>query len=263
MDNNPISSREKSTNRSLERALHLLLVMEEAGRPLGLTELSQATQLPKPTVQRLLNILGNYSFSEKWLGRYHLGIAFLPLAHAFLMGTELTRVTLPVLQELAQSTEETASLFVRLGFQRVLVQRIDGLYPLRYILPTGQRLPLHLGAGKVLAAALHENELQQLLDKVGNFHLATGKMITCKSLRDELDQIRRQGFAISQNERAMGAASVAAPVVSASGMTIAAVAVAGHTDRLTLKRLNYLSIEIRSAAKAIAERYDGSGSQRT
>ncbi|MEI7671234.1 MAG: helix-turn-helix domain-containing protein, partial [Deltaproteobacteria bacterium] len=65
MNDNAIAVREKSSNRSLERALHLLLVMEETGRPMGLTELSQATQLPKPTVQRLLSVLGNYSFSEK------------------------------------------------------------------------------------------------------------------------------------------------------------------------------------------------------
>ena len=261
MNDTTIASREKSANRSLERALHLLLVMEEASRPMGLTELSQATQLPKPTAQRLLSVLGNYGFSEKWQGRYHLGIAVLPLAHAFLLGSELTRVTLPVLQELAQSSEETASLFVRMGFQRVLVQRVDGRHPLRYILPTGQRLPLHIGMGKVLAAALPENELQQLLIKVGNFHLATGKLITRKSLLDELSKIRRQGYVISRNERTIGAASVGAPVVDASGMTIAAVAVAGHTERLTLKRLNYLSIEVRAAAKAIAERYDG-GSRR-
>jgi DNA-binding IclR family transcriptional regulator len=262
MIDNTITSRENSTNRSLERAIHLLLVMEEAGRPMGLTELSHATQLPKQTAQRLLTVLGKYSLSEKWQGRYHLGIAVLPLAHAFLMETELTRVTLPVLQELAQSSEETASLFVRLGFQRVLVQRVDGRHPLRYILPTGQRLPLHIGMGKVLAAALPENERQQLLEKVGDFHLATGKLITRKLLIDELDQIRRQGYVISRNERTLGAASVGAPVVDACGMTIAAVAVAGHTERLTMKRLNYLSIEVRGAAKAIAERYDSGNSRR-
>ena len=261
MNDNSIAVREKSANRSLERALHLLLVMEETGRPMGLTELSQATQLPKPTVQRLLSVLGNYSFSEKRQGRYHLGIAVLPLAHAFLLGSELTRVTLPVLQELAQSSEETVSLFVRLGFHRVLVQRVDGRHPLRYILPTGQRLPLHIGLGKVLAAALPENELLQLIEMAGDFHLATGELVTRKVLLGDIDQIRRQGYVISRNERTMGAASVGAPVVDANGMTIAAVAVAGHAERLTLKRLNDLSIEVRGAAKAIAERYDG-GSRR-
>jgi IclR family acetate operon transcriptional repressor len=261
MDEKDIAAREKSANRSLERALHLLLVMENASRPMGLTELSNATQLPKPTVQRLLSVLENYGFSEKWQGRYHLGVAVLPLAHAFLLENELTRVALPVLQELAQTSGETASLFVRLGFQRIVVQRVDGRHPLRYILPTGQRLPLHVGMGKVLAAALPENERLLLSKNVGTFHLANGKRITPQSLLEELDQIRRQGYMISRNERSMGAASVGAPVVDAGGTTIAAVAVAGHTERLTMKRLNHLSIEVRGAARAIAERYNG-GSRR-
>lgn len=257
MIENDIASREKSSNRSLERALHLLLVMEDASRPMGLTELSNATELPKPTVQRLLSVLENYGFSEKRHGRYHLGVAFLPLAHSFLRGNELTKVTLPVLQELAQSSEETASLFVRLGFQRVLVQRVDGRHPLRYILPTGQRLPLHIGMGKVLLAALSEADLQQMLNKVGDFQIASGELVTRKVLLHELEQIRRQGYVISRNERTMGAASVGAPVINAQGVTIAAVAVAGHADRLTMKRLQSLSVEVRGAAKAIAERYDG------
>ncbi len=255
-----LSARESSATRSVERTLHLLLAMEEAGRPMGLSELGRAVQLPKPTVQRLLSVLEKYGFSEKWQGRYHLGIAVLPLGHAFLLSKELTRVTLPILQELAHASGETASLFVRSGFHRIVVQRVDGLNPLRYILPTGQRLPLHLGgAGKVLAAAMPENEVKKMLEKVGEIRLATGESVTRQKFLAELDQVRRQGYAIGSNERVIGAVSVGAPVVDAAGATIAAVTVAGLTERLTLRRLERLSVEVRAAAKAIGERYDGSG----
>jgi DNA-binding IclR family transcriptional regulator len=256
-----LAVRECSANRSVERTLHLLLAMEGAGRPLGLAELSRAVQLPKPTVQRLLSVLEKYGFSEKWQGRYHLGIAVLPLGHAFLLSKELTRVTFPILQELAHASGETASLFVRSGFHRIVVQRVDGRNPLRYILPTGQRLPLHVGgAGKVLAAAMPESELEKMLEKVGDIRLATGELVTRKRFLAELDQVRRQGYAIACNERTMGAVSVGAPVVDAGGATIAVVTVAGQAERLTLKRLEQLSVEVRAAAKAITERYDdGSG----
>lgn len=254
-----VSARERSTNRSVERTLHLLLAMEEAGRPMGLSELSRAVHLPKPTVQRLLSVLEKYDFAEKWQGRYHLGIAVLPLGYAFLISKELTRLTLPILQELAQATEETASLFVRSGFHRIVVQRVDGLNPLRYILPTGQRLPLHVGgAGKVLASAMPESELKKLLEKVGEIRLATGESVTRQEFLAELDQARRQGYAIGCNERTIGAVSVSAPVVDAGGATIAAVTVTGQAERLTRKRLEQLSVEVRAAAKVIGERYDAS-----
>jgi DNA-binding IclR family transcriptional regulator len=252
------TARENSSNRSLERALFLLLTMEQAGRSMTLTQLSLATQLPKPTVQRLLSVLEKYGFSEKRQSRYHLGINVLPLAYSYLLGNELTVVALPVLLELAQTSEETASLFVRSGFQRVLVQRVTGRYPLRFVLPIGQRLPLHMGNGKVLAAAMSDSEVKRMLEKVGDFQRANGEWVTPKKLLTELDKIRHQGYAISRNERVMGNASVAAPVIDANGVTIASVAVTGHTDRqLTLKRLEKLSLEVRAAAKAIANRYEG------
>jgi DNA-binding IclR family transcriptional regulator len=247
-------SRESSTNRSLERALSLLLVLEHEGRSMGLTELSRAMELAKPTVRRLMLVLGKYGFAEKWRGRYQLGVAVLPLAHAYLMGKDLTRVALPVLQELAQASEETASLFVRLGFQRVVVQRVDGRFPLRYVLPIGQRLPLHIGVGKVLAAAMPEEELGQMLDTVGEIHLATGQRVTREELLCELDQIRRQGYVVCRNERILDAASVGAPVVDTDGVTIAAVAVASRAGRMTPKKLRELLVEVRSAAKAISDR---------
>jgi len=253
-----IAARESSPVRSLERALHLLAVMEEAGRPMGVTELGRAAELSKATVLRLLAVLEKYGFSEKWQGRYRLGAAVLPLAHAYVLGNELTRAALPVLQELAQASEETASLVVRLGFQRVAVQQVEGLRPLRYMAPPiGQRLPLHLGVGKVLAAAMPEDELRQMLGHLDEMHLATGERLTRKALLAALDRVRRQGYVISRNERMMGAASVAAPVIDTSGATIAAVAVSGPIDRMTPKKLQRLSIEVRGAAKAIAERYGG------
>lgn len=250
-----ISLRETSPNRSVERTLHLLLAMEEAGRPMGLSELGRATQLPKATVQRLLSVLENYGFAEKWQGKHHLGFAVLPLAHAFLLSKELIRVALPVLQELAQTSEETASLFLRSGFHRIIVLRIYGLNPLRYVMPIGQRLPLHIGMGKILAAAMPNEELQEMLNKIGEIRLATGETLSHELFLGQLEQIRHQGYIIARNERMMGAASVGAPVSDAKGNTTAGVSVSGNSDRLTMERLEMLSIEVRAAAKAIAERY--------
>jgi hypothetical protein len=101
---------------------------------MGLTGLSRATQLPKPTVQRLLSALEKYGFAEKNQGRYRLGVAVLPLGHAFLLFKELTRVTLPMLQELAQASGETTALFLRSGFHSLRAMP-DGPVVSRAILP--------------------------------------------------------------------------------------------------------------------------------
>jgi DNA-binding IclR family transcriptional regulator len=249
-----ILERESSTNRSLERALHLLLVMETAGGPKSLTELSQATQLAKPTVQRILSVLERYHLVEKRQGRYHLGVGVLPLAHAYLLGNDLSRIALPVLQELAVATKETASLFVRLGYQRVVVQRVEGAHPLRYVLPIGQRLPLHMGVGKVLAAAMPEAELLQMIDSLGEMHHAGGVPLSKPQLLAALARVRKQGYAVSRNEREFGIASVSAPVRDSAGSVVAAVSIAGPVDRLDAK-VDGVIVEVGRAARAITDRY--------
>jgi IclR family acetate operon transcriptional repressor len=249
-----IAERENSANRSLERALHLLMILESSITPQSLTELASATQLAKATVQRILAVLEKYSLVERKLGRYHLGAAVLPLAHAYLLGNSLSRAALPVLQDLAVATDETASLFVRLGYYRVVVHRVEGKHPLRYILPIGQRLPLHAGVGKVLAAAMEEEDLSRMLDELGELRRAKGVCITRTQFLDELEKIRKQGYAVSHNEREFGMASVAAPVTDSDGAVVAAVSIAGPMDRLVVKEGD-LIVEICRAARAISDRY--------
>ncbi|MHB8771873.1 MAG: IclR family transcriptional regulator [Syntrophales bacterium] len=257
-----IKERESSPMRSLERALHILSILEESSYPISVTDLGRSSQLSKATVLRILSVLERYGLAEKRQGRYLIGAAVLPLAHAYVFGNDLIRVALPVLQELVQTSEETASLFVRMGFERVLVQRIEGLRPLRFSLPIGERLPLHVGAGKVLAAAMPEKELRQMLDELGEMRLVSGKPLARKELLAELEAIRRQGYAVSQGERMLGIVAVAAPVIDADGRTVAAVSLAGATERMTGGKIERLSIAVRDAARMISERYNGGSAGR-
>ena len=240
--------------RSVERTLDLLMMLEQAGQPVRLTDLARATGIHKATAQRLLQMLERRGLVEKERSHYRVGLATVPLAHAFFLENDLTKAALPVLQELAQATEETASLFVRLGFHRVVVQRIEGLRPLRYEVPIGQRLPLHLGIGKVLAAAMPPEDLNRYLDQVGEMRLASGQVRSRAELLAELEQIRAQGYGIARSERTVGVVSVAAPIVGPDGATLAAIAVIGTTDRITDGRVEQFSIEVRRAAQAVAAR---------
>jgi IclR family acetate operon transcriptional repressor len=255
-----IKERESSKMRSLERALHVLAVLEESGAAIGVTDLGRASKLSKATVLRIVSVLEQYGYAEKRQGRYRLGAAVLPLAQAYVLGNELTRVALPVLQELAQTTEETASLFVRLGFKRILIERIEGLRPLRFVLPIGERLPLHVGSGKVLAAAMPEAELHRMLDELGEMRLVSGEPLARQELLAQLERVRRQGYAVSLGERMQGIVSVAAPVIDADGATVAAVSLAGAKERMTPETIEGVSIAVRDAARMISKRYGGAQS---
>ncbi|MDA8124956.1 MAG: IclR family transcriptional regulator [Deltaproteobacteria bacterium] len=256
---NDIQDKEKSSMRSLERTLRILDVLGDAGGSINITRLANACGLSRATVLRIMSVLEKYGYVKKCQRQYWLGAAVLPLAHAYMIGDNLLRVTLPVLQELAHVSDETASLFVRQGFKRILVQRVDGLHPLRFILPIGQGLPLPVGSGKVLAAALPDEELARLIAEMGEITLTNGSRLTRESFEADIACIRQRGYSFSNSERIVGIFSIAAPVLDGEGNTIAAVVVSGASERVTPKRIERLSIQVRAAAKAITERrYGGS-----
>lgn len=237
----------------MERTLDLLTALRDAGRPLGLSELARVAGMPVTTVLRLLSVLERRGFVEKDRGRYHLGAAIVSLAQAFMSGNTLARAALPVLEQLTLLSGETASLYVRQGFERVVAQRVNSPHPLRYSLRVGERRPLHLGSGGlVLAAAMPEQELNQMLDRIGEVRLATGRTLSREEFLAKLERVRRQGFAISLEEREIGVASVAAPILRPGQPAVAVVGVTGPLSRLTGEKMEVLSVELRRSAGEIA-----------
>jgi IclR family acetate operon transcriptional repressor len=237
--------------RSVDRALELLLQLELAGRPLRLSDVARLAAIHKATAQRLLLALERRGFVQRANGRFQVGAAVMPLAHAFLLGNNLARASLPILQELADASKETATLFIRLGLHRVPIQRVEGLHPLRYSLPLGQRLPLHLGPGRLLAAAMPKEELTRLLESLDEIRLSTGEGVTRGQFLEKLQDVREQGFLIAHSEHLFGVSSVSAPVLGPQGDVIAIMTVTGASDRLDDQKARDCVREVRRAAQTL------------
>ncbi|HEX9014714.1 MAG TPA: IclR family transcriptional regulator [Chloroflexota bacterium] len=245
--------------RSVERAFDLLSVLSRAGEPVGLSALARASCIPKATAQRLLGVLERLGLVQRERGGYLIGPAILPLAGAFLTADSLARAALPVLEELAHLSGETTSLQVRQGFDRVVIQRVQSPHSLSYTLRVGRRLPLHLGAcSQILAGAMPEDELNQLLERVGEIRFAEGVVLTRTEFLERLELARRQGYAVSFGEREAGVVSVAAPVVRTGRGVIAAVALTGPANRIPYDRIGPMSLDVRRAASEIGLVYSHS-----
>ncbi|MGB3762915.1 MAG: IclR family transcriptional regulator [Ornithinimicrobium sp.] len=244
----------KSVMRSLERAIDVLEVLEASRSPLRLSEVARRAGLHVATAQRLLATLESRGRVEQGPSGYRTGVAMLFGAHAFLATNPVAVSAPPVLQELAVSTGLTASVFVRVGSARAVVARVEGANPLRYALPIGERLPLHLGAGKALAAFMDRAEVSDLLSEVGDFSYANGRPRPLESLLEELALIRDQGWCYSVDERVVGASSVASPVISPGGASDCAVQVAGPSSDPKFDDVARLSVEVRQASAALATR---------
>jgi IclR family acetate operon transcriptional repressor len=248
--------------RSLERAIDVLEVLEAAKAPLRLSEVARRAGLHVATTQRILVVLESRGRVAQDAAGYRTGVAMLFGAHAYLATDPVAVAASLVLQQLAAATGLTASVFVRAGHSRAVVARVEGRNPLRYVLPIGERLPLHLGAGKVIVAYLEPAELEDLLAEFGDRTLASGRRSTVDEFRAELITIREQGWAMAVDERVVGATSVTAPVLGSDQRCTTAVQVSGHSNDEAFRDPVALSVEVRQAAAALTTRLPGATSAR-
>ena len=172
----PTEDSPKSSNmRSLSRALEVFAELQRAERPQRLSDLARNCGMSLPTTLRILRVLQDFGMVSQTDKSYRIGPAVLPAARSYLENDPLVVSSRPVLQQLATQTGLTASLYTRLGYERILVARVDGEAPLRYDLPLGKRLPLTSGAaGKILLATASVEELQEAVEAASEDTLKVG-----------------------------------------------------------------------------------------
>ena len=192
--------------RSLERAIDVLEVLDGSRHALRLSEIARRAGLPVATTQRILGVLESRGRVERDASGYRPGVGLIFGAHAYLTSSPLIMAARPVLQDLAPETGLTASLFRRVGWSRVVLARVDGTRPLRYELPVGERLPLHLGAGKAIAAWMTPEEIDEFLAQADDLVGADGAALDHDHFRDDLKRIRDRGFSHAYGERVPGMA---------------------------------------------------------
>jgi DNA-binding IclR family transcriptional regulator len=214
---------------------------------LTLGEIRARTGFPTSTVQRLVANLVAAGFLDRDDDRYGIGVDVAYWASAATQRLDLVDVVTPVLKRLRDETGETASLFRAERTFRVCVAMAETRHGIRRELHVGKILPLHAGSsGKVLMAwddDLAVRALGQPLDRL------TDATITDPALlRRELDEIRRQGYAITRDEQEVGAIGISAPVFDAAHAVIAAIGLSGPTSRITDAQCAAWADEVVSAA---------------
>jgi IclR family acetate operon transcriptional repressor len=241
--------------RSLERAFDVLGVLQIAKQPMRLSEIARAAGLHIATTQRILNVLLERGFAARSAEAYTAGPAALAVAHAFAVTNPLGVLAQQTLQLLAAKTSCTASLHVRVEHTRVVIARVESGAPLSYVLPVGERLPLHLGgAGKTFLAELPADEVDAILNEVGTITLASGANVSRADIKAELKKIRGDGYAVAVSERLYGIASIVAPVRTGDGALAAVLGITAPAERLSEQHIAELVAEVRNAAITLGQR---------
>jgi DNA-binding IclR family transcriptional regulator len=225
---------------AVARALQVLEAFRIGERHLSLAELSRRAGLHNSTVLRLARTLAQAGYMvQQDEGQWRLGPAAGWLGARYQAGFDIHNVVEPTLRELSQTTQESASFYVREGDERACIARVEGPQSVRHHVRIGARLPLNLGApGRVILA----------------FSGEAGAVY---------ESIRRLGHHISMGEREVQVSSVAAPVFGLNWRLLGSMCISGPTARLTERQLKAHAQTVMDAANRLSYALAGASSQDT
>ncbi len=237
------------------RALTILETMIRTTDALSVSEIAEATGLPKATAHRLCALLENEGFLVPEISGKGLSVGHRSrnLALGVLAKGGNNAYQHQVLRELSNEIGETCNFNVPAGSEIPYVDRVEAKWPLRTQLPVGSRVPLHCTAsGKLYLASLTARKRQRLLATL-ELKAYTSNTITDPNLLEaELANIRREKFAKDECEFIDGMVAVAVPVTDAQGRVAAILACHAPDVRMNIETaIGYLPA-IRRAAEALS-----------
>lgn len=239
----------------LDRALDMLELLAGANG-LTLSEIADQTGQPPSTVHRILGTLERRGMAEsdRATQAWHVGPACFGLGAAFTRRADIVDRARPILHKLMEDTGETANLGVLYGDTVLFVSQVETREPVRACLAPGSRVPLHAsGIGKALLAFGDDQALQTLLDGPAMTSFTPQTLITADALREDLQRTRHRGFAVDNEERAIGMRCVAAPVIDHAGQPIAGISISGPAHRVGAAHLKTLGAVVVSAAEELSQ----------
>ncbi|MDP9408048.1 MAG: IclR family transcriptional regulator [Actinomycetota bacterium] len=213
----------------LRKVRQVLDAFTPAAPELTARQVHRRTGLPPTTCLRLLQALVEEGFLDRRDDKYRPGLTLLRWARTASEGLDLVAVAAPVLRALRDATGESACLFLRHDTHHTCVAVEPTPHAVIHVLRVGQVLPLHAGsAGRVfLAFDRNASALEQL-----PLPAYTPTTITdLERLRAAVESTRRDGYAVTREERSIGAASVSAPVFDAGGQLVAVLGIASPVQR--------------------------------
>lgn len=225
--------------QTIERVTAILDLLGSRSHGISLHEVSQTLRLPKGTCHRLLNSLAYFDFvrQDPKTRYYALGFKHLELANRLLKQIDFREVATPILKELSNKIKETVHLVI---LDRDEILYIDKFEPyeaqngLQMASKVGHRSPAHSCAvGKMLLSELPKERVEAIV-QIRGLPRRTANTITDKRvLFKHLEQIRRQGYSIDDEENEVGIRCVAAPIRNAFGEAVAAISISGPAVRIT------------------------------
>ncbi len=246
--------------QSLVRALSLLNALSEADEGIALTELAQQVGLTTSTAHRLLTTLQQERYVHFHGERrvWSVGVQAFIAGKAFLKTRDVVASARLQMRALMEESGETVNMAVEDQYEAVYLSQVECRQMMRVFARPGGRVPLHCSSvGKALLMAMPDSELARVLHQRGLPRLTSKTISTPAALRRDLQQAREQGYAIDDEEHAVGLRCIAAPIFNENAEALAAISLSGPMARISDARIPLLGDLVRRKADAISTQLGG------
>ncbi len=246
--------------QSLVRALAIVNRLAAADEGVTLTEVAQQVGLSPSTAHRLLTTLEQERYvhfdAERRL--WSVGVQAFVAGSAFLKTRSLTATARPHMRALMEESEETVNLAVEDQAEAIYLSQVECRQMMRAFARPGGRVPLHCSSvGKALLSAMPDSDLAKILHRQGLSRITLKTIITTTALRGDLARSRERGYAIDDEEHAVGLRCIAAVVFNETADPVAAVSLSGPMARIPDERIPLLGDLVRRKADAITAQLGG------
>jgi IclR family acetate operon transcriptional repressor len=244
----------------LSRALAILRVLAQHDAGMTLTEIAHAVGLAPSTAHRLLTTLqheGHVRFARE-RGAWQIGVEAFVVGSAFVRSRDITAFARPFMRELMEASGETVNLAVAEQGEITYLAQVECRQMMRALARPGARVAMHYSAvGKALLAHLSEAEVSEIVTRRGLARLTAKTVATAAQLQAALETVRRNGYAVDDEEHSLGLRCVAAPIFDEHGEAVAALSLSGPTVRISDDRMAALGQMVRRSAEEITAAYGG------
>lgn len=240
--------------RSVQRILAVFESFSSERTSLSLQELADRIDLPKSTAFRIVQSLEKAGYLVRLDDRqYCLSFRFLRLAGLVKNTLGIREIARPVMSELSEKTHESISLHTAIGKNRVCIESVAAASTLRNVVQPGEQVPIRVigSASKVLLAYMPKKQLTTLLPGI-----AKNTKRSKTSLLEELEGVRRAGYAISHGERLLGVSAISAPITDVNGDVKYCLSLGGPAVRVQANEKAFIELVVQ-AASDISRQFGG------
>jgi DNA-binding IclR family transcriptional regulator len=246
----------------VEKVVRVVEALKENPNGLPLQQIAVRTGYVRSSVHRILLSLKKLGYIEQENagGSYRLGFQFLVLASTLAAKTELVKTARPYLHEIVEKFEESAYLAILRADKGVFIDVEEAARDLRVAAPLFAEVHFHAtAAGKAMASFLPEEDRVALLQNPQFIALTSHTKVQPSKVVQDWEQVRREGYAINDEETILGAVFLAAPVFDSRARVCGSISVGMPKARYLPQMATRLVDHLKAACRDFSDRLKVAG----